>query len=80
MPMPANPDYIYCKLPPGEIALFRYLLEAHDNLAQFTVLEKHTALIKIFFPAENYQLVQKFLDEIAGEISLFHEITGQPLP
>lgn len=76
--MPSSPGHIYCKLPPENIAMFRFLLEARDNLAQFTVLERKTALLKIFFPAGNYWLAQRFLDETATELNLMRETLPYP--
>lgn len=65
-------------MPPANIAMFRFLLEAKDNLAQFTVLERKTALLKIFFPPDNYWAAQRFLDEIAVELNLMREIEALP--
>lgn len=54
--------------------MFRFFLEARENLAQFTVLERGSGLLKIFFPAGNYWLAQRFLDETAPELGLIREI------
>ena len=64
---------LICKLKPKEIGLFRYFLEASDNLAQFTVIDKFEGIIKVFFPCESYWQVQKRLYEISHEINLFWE-------
>lgn len=64
---------IYCQLPADKIAIFRFLLESRDNLAQFTVLDRKKAIIKVFFPADTLFLAQKALAEISEEIPLFWE-------
>lgn len=56
------------RLETGDVAMFRFLLEAYDNLAMFTVLERRPALLKVFFPPENKKHVLKALAEIGSSI------------
>ena len=37
------------RLDPHQVGLFRFLLEAYDNLAAFTVLDRREGLLKVFF-------------------------------
>lgn len=67
------PDHIYARIAPKDIAMFRYLLEASENLAQFSIIEKKAALLKIFFPKNNYHLLQKRLSEISQNIVFYWE-------
>ena len=40
-------EKIYLRIDPQRIAMFRFLLEAWDNLAYFTVLDRYRAVIKV---------------------------------
>ena len=40
---------VYIELARQDIARFRFLLEAHDNLALFSVLDRFRAVGKVFF-------------------------------
>lgn len=53
---------------PGDIAMFRFLLEAHDNLAIFTVLERKTALLKLVYPFSFENKIQSVLADISRTI------------
>lgn len=55
------------------VAMFRFLLEAHDNLALFTVLERRPALLMLMFAEESREEVIKMLIEVSQTISLKYE-------
>lgn len=55
------------------VAMFRFLLEAHDNLALFTVLERRPALLKLMFVEESREDVIKMLAEISQTIPVEYE-------
>lgn len=50
--------------------MFRFLLEAHDNLALFTVLKRDTALLKIIFAPQSRCEVLRVLHSMGDTISL----------
>lgn len=58
------------RMNPEHIAMFRFLLEARDNLALFTVLEKRPALLKIIFSPNQEKEVRDALEEIGQSIPL----------
>lgn len=47
--IPTISKKILITVPPHSMVLFRFLIESYDNLAQFTVLDRHQALLKVFF-------------------------------
>lgn len=57
-------------LAPSSVGLFRFLLEARDNLAGFTVLDRREALLKVFFSPHQEEQVRSALDAIGTEIPL----------
>lgn len=61
------------RLKTEDVAMFRFLLEAYDNLAMFTVLERRPALLKVFFPPDNKKKVLESLTEIGSSIPLIIE-------
>lgn len=58
--------------------MFRFLLEARDNLAVFTALDNREALLKLMFAPESRQAVIQALSEIKEDIPL--EWTDWPIP
>ena len=58
------------RLAPASVGLFRFLLEARDNLAGFTVLDRREALLKIFFSPHQEEQVRSALDAINTEVPL----------
>ncbi len=56
-------DCLYIKIAPSKVGLFRFLLEAYDNLALFTVLDKYQAILKIFYsPHQKIEVLQRLED------------------
>ncbi len=58
--------------------MFRFLLEARDNLAVFTALDRREALLKLMFAPESRQAVIQALGETKEDIPL--EWTDWPDP
>lgn len=55
------------------VAMFRFLLEAHDNLALFTVLERRPALLMLLFAEESRNSVLEVLEEISASLPICRE-------
>ncbi len=58
------------QISPCDVAMFRFLLEARDNLALFTTLDRQAAILKVRFAADGRQQVLAALHEIAGTIPI----------
>lgn len=63
-------DRLLVRLAPCHVAMFRFLLEAHENLALFSVLERRAALLKLFFAPQSRGEVIKALEDISRSIPL----------
>lgn len=61
---------LYVRLQPQHTGLFRFLLEAYDNLAFATTLDRNAAILAIQFAQESYESVQVALAEIRDAIAL----------
>lgn len=52
------------------MALFRFILEAHDNLAYFTVLDRRICLLKLVFTPESGPSVLAVIEEMRFSLSI----------
>lgn len=52
------------------IAMFRFLLEGHDNLGLMTVVDNRVAWLKVVYAPGQKVEVMKFLDGIKDELGL----------
>ncbi|MBD5417717.1 MAG: DUF4911 domain-containing protein [Desulfovibrio sp.] len=69
-PPPRHSARLLVRLAPADVALFRFLLEAYENLAFFTVLERKTALLKVVFSPQQEDAVRAALAEIGASVPL----------
>ena len=75
-PCPAAPRHsgrLLVRLAPKDVALFRFLLEAYENLAFFTALERRTALLKVMYSPQQEKAVRAALAEIGVSVPLVLE-------
>lgn len=61
---------LYLRLPAEQTALFRFLLEAYENVAYFTVLDRKQALIKYIFSPHMREQAEAALAAIARSVPL----------
>jgi hypothetical protein len=69
-PVPRESGCLLISLKREHTAMFRFLLEAYENLAYFTVLERKTALLKLVFSPHQRENTLRALDEIASTVPL----------
>lgn len=50
--------------------MFRFLLEAYENMALFSVLDKNKAAIKLIFAPSSKLAIKKILDEINESVNI----------
>lgn len=68
LPAPSRSGRLLVRLAPEHTALFRFLLEAYDNLAYFTVLERRAALLKLVFSPQRERALRRALAEMAHSL------------
>ena len=61
---------LYLRRPAEQTALFRFLLEAYENVAYFTVLDRKQALIKLVFSPHMRAQADAALADIARSVRL----------
>jgi hypothetical protein len=57
---------VYARIAREDIALFKFLLEAHGHLGVMSVLDSHKAVVKVSFSPEMGREMKEFLAE-AGQ-------------
>lgn len=70
LPPPHHSAQLLVRLDPTQVGMFRFLLEAYDHVAYFTVLDRHEALLKVVFSPHCEGAVRSTLAEIAVSLSL----------
>lgn len=66
-PPPSQSARLYVQLAPERIALFRFLLEAHDNLALFSVADRRQGVLQLRFSPDQGREVRAFLERVRTE-------------
>lgn len=61
LPPAAQSGTLYLTLAPRHMAMFRFLLEAFDNVAMFTVLDPKATLLKLIFSPHDEKYVREIL-------------------
>ena len=78
LPPPARSAALLVQVMPAQVGMFRFLLEAYDNLAYFTVLDPSLALLKLVFSPHRARAVNYALEEIAA--SMVIQVQPWPCP
>jgi hypothetical protein len=71
-PPPASLRYL-ARIAPQDVAMFRFLLEAHDNLAYFTVLDAREALLSVVCSPHQEDAADRALKDISTQVPLRYE-------
>ncbi|OEU71398.1 MAG: DUF4911 domain-containing protein [Desulfovibrio sp. S3730MH75] len=72
-PLPAPPEFssrIYVQIAPADIAMFRFLLEAMDNLSMFTVADRFKGILMLRYSPHQEREFNEFMDSIKDEIDI----------
>ncbi|SDK56996.1 protein of unknown function [Maridesulfovibrio ferrireducens] len=72
-PLPAPPKYssrIYVQMAPSDIAIFRFFLEAMENLALFTVADRFKGVLMLRYSAHQEREFFEFMDDLKEEIDI----------
>lgn len=55
---------LYVRIAPADIARFRFLLEAHDNLALFTVVDRVRGVLLLRYSPSQSKEFFRFLEDV----------------
>lgn len=68
LPAPRFSGRLYIRLEPGQTRLFRYLLEAYDNLAYSSVADRKACILKLVYSPQQKKEFLSALDEIRQSV------------
>ena len=68
LPPPTHSDSLLVRIAPERTGLFRFLLEAYDHVAYFTVLENKTALLRVIFSPHRQREAREALQQMAQSL------------
>ena len=73
LPPPRVSLRFLARLAPQDVGMFRFLLEAYDNLAYFTVLDAREALLSVVCSPHQEDAVRRALEGIGEHLPLRFE-------
>lgn len=59
---------LYLRLDPADLAFFKFVLEAYDNLACMSVVDKYSAVARLAFAPEREAELREYLACLRDEI------------
>jgi len=62
LPAPRFSSCLYVRLAPRDVAMFRFLLEAEDNLAYSSTVDRWSCALRVTFSPHQEQAVRKYLE------------------
>lgn len=65
---PARSRRIYVRLRPQDMALFKFILEGHDNLAYLSVVDKHSAVCRLVHSPGQEREVREWLEAMRTQV------------
>lgn len=69
-PPPEQSSRIYIQMAPSDIAIFRFLMEAVENLALFTVTDRFKGILMIRYSPHQEREFREFMDGLKDEIHI----------
>lgn len=63
-PPPTRSERLYIRIDPAKTGLFRFLLEPHDNLGIFTVVNKFEGVLMLRFSPHQKREMKQFLRDV----------------
>jgi len=73
LPPPRSSLRFLVRLAPRDVAMFRFLLEAYDNLAYFTVLDAGETLLSVVCSPHQEDAVRRALEDMGEQLPLRYE-------
>lgn len=70
LPPPRWSGRLLVRVAPSQVGMFRFLLEAYEHVAYFTVIDRHAALLKIVFSPHRERAARQALGDIGWSLPL----------
>ncbi len=69
-PPPTVSERMYIRIEPAKIGVFRFLLEAYDNLGIFTVTNKFKGILQLRYSPHQKRDIKQFLKSVREEVDI----------
>ena len=69
LPPPTRSASLLVRIAPEHTGMFRFLLEAYNHVAYFTVLENKTALLRVIFSPHRQREAREALQQMAQSLT-----------
>ncbi|CAK7008398.1 MAG: hypothetical protein DELT_00341 [Desulfovibrio sp.] len=77
LPAPRVSSCLYVRIAPQDVAMFRFLLEAEDNLAYMSTVDRWKSVLRVTFSPHQERSAREYLRSMAERVS-FEIIAVQP--
>lgn len=68
LPAPVLSGCLYVRIAPADVAMFRFLLEAEDNLAYMSTVDRWASVLRVTFSPHQRKAVHAYLDTMRDRI------------
>ena len=68
LPAPKFSSCLYVRLDPKDVAMFRFLLEAEDNLAYATTVDRWSCAVRVTFSPHQEKAVRAYLETMRERV------------
>ncbi len=65
-------NYLLLQIAPDKVGMFRFLLEAYEHIAYFSVINKQKAILKIVYSPHRESAAKQMLSEIGESLEIEH--------
>ncbi|SBW09832.1 conserved hypothetical protein [uncultured delta proteobacterium] len=69
LPAPRFSACLYVRLDPRDVAMFRFLLEAEDNLAYMSTVDRWSSVLRVTFSPHQEGAVRRYLETVREKIA-----------
>ena len=76
LPAPRFSACLYVRLAPRDVAMFRFLLEAEDNLAYMSTVDRWTSVLRITFSPHQETALRRYLETLREKLAFSIVLEG----
>lgn len=78
LPAPGFSACLYVRLAPKDVAMFRFLLEAEDNLAYISTADRWACVLRVIFSPHQEKAVRRCLESMRDTVTFSIILDGAP--
>ena len=69
LPAPVVSSCLYVRIAPANVAMFRFLLEAEDNLAYMSTVDRWSSVLRVTFSPHQQEAVHEYLKTMQEQVA-----------